>query len=237
TARAATGLDVPAAIAGVTAMLDGWPEAPTPSQRRRLASLFLAAGEPGSALVQWLQLPEHERRAGDGLDDVLAGLLRQREMHPSESYQVGARLAARLGLARVFPTDDHTGSNLDIPDDQIEAYGQALQAAWQTASATMDPIIGRSKALAESGDMMGLYRHVNVPAVRQAVAESDFGSEQDHQPSQTWGQVYVAAWESRNRRMVANIRAAFASRPGARVLSSVGGSHKPWFDAQFGRML
>lgn len=237
TARAATGLDVPAAIAGVTAMLDGWPEAPTPSQRRRLASLFLAAGEPGSALVQWLQLPEHERRAGDGLDDVLAGLLRQREMHPSESYQVGARLAARLGLARVFPTDDHTGSNLDIPDDQIEAYGQALQAAWQTASATMDPIIGRSKALAESGDMMGLYRHVNVPEVRQAVAESDFGSALAHQPSQPWGQMYVAAWETRNLRMVANIRAAFASRPGARVLSIVGGSHKPWFDAQFGRML
>lgn len=235
-ARAATGLDVPAAIAGVNAMLHDWPEAPTPGQRRRLASLFLAAGEPDSAVVQWLQLPEHERRAGDGLDDTLASLLRQRESHPGESYQIGARLAARLGLARVHPTDDHTGSNLDIPDDQVEAYGQALYAAWQTASETRDPIVGRSAALAGSGDMMGLYRYVNLPAVRQAVAESDFGSALAHAPSQPWGQMYVAAWETRNLRMVANIRAAFAARPGARVLSIVGASHKPWFDDQFGRM-
>lgn len=236
-ARAATGLEVPAAIAGATAMLSDWPEAPTPAQRRRLASLFLAAGEPESALVQWLQLPQDERRTGDGLDDALVELLHRRAKHPSESDQIGARLAARLGLARVYPTDDHTGSHLGIADEQVEAYGQALYAAWETASETTDPIAERSSALVESGDMMALYRHLNRPQVRQAVAESDFGAALAHAPSQPWGQVYVAAWETRNLRMVANIRAAFVPRPGARVLSIVGASHKPWFDGQFARML
>ena len=40
----------------------------------------------------------------------------------------------------------------------------------------------------------------------------------------------------RNLRMVANIRAAFRDRPGARVLSIVGASHKPWFDSLLGQM-
>src|SRR5690606_39308118 len=41
-ARAATGLDVPAAIASVETQLAAWPTAPTPAQRRRLAANFFA---------------------------------------------------------------------------------------------------------------------------------------------------------------------------------------------------
>src|SRR5690606_38701654 len=83
-AAAATGLDVPAAIAEVRNTLEAWPDTPTPAQRRHLAALFLAAGDPASALVQWWQLPEAERRAGDGLDDALAKGLRAREARDSE---------------------------------------------------------------------------------------------------------------------------------------------------------
>src|SRR5690554_5512417 len=67
-ARAATGLDVPAASVRMLELLRAWPESPGPSQRRELASVYLAAGEPNSAVVQWLRLDESERRAGDGLD-------------------------------------------------------------------------------------------------------------------------------------------------------------------------
>lgn len=236
-ARAATGLDVPAATGAVTVTLRDWPDAPTAAQRRRLASLFLAAGEPESALVQWLQLPEPERRAGDGLDDTLVALLRGRETRPGEGYRIGARLAARLGHARVHSTDDHTGSNLDIGDEDTEAYGAALYGAWETESERLEQFKARIQALVASGDMLALYRHMNRADVRQALAEGDFGSALSHPPSQPWGQVYVAAWETRNLRMVANIRATFSTRPGARVLSIVGGNHKAWFDDQFGRML
>ena len=56
-AASATGLDVPAATAQVDRLLAAWPSAPSAAQRRKLASLFLAAGERASATVQWLRLP------------------------------------------------------------------------------------------------------------------------------------------------------------------------------------
>src|SRR5690348_15125233 len=63
----ATGLDVPAATTAADTMLASWPKSPTAAQRRRLAMLFLAANDRGSATVQWYRLPEAERHAGDGL--------------------------------------------------------------------------------------------------------------------------------------------------------------------------
>ena len=49
-------------------------------------------------------------------------------------------------------------------------------------------------------------------------------------------QIWVGGWETRNLRMVANIRETFRERPGARVLVVVGVSHKPWFDAWLGQL-
>lgn len=235
-ARAATGLDVPAATAAAAATLRDWPDAPTPAQRRRLASIFLAAGEPASALVQWWQLPGTGQRAGDGLDAALIELLQRRAALPNESVQVGARLAARLGLARVHAADDHTGSNIGIPEDEVEAYAAALYGAWGTAADRMAPINTRLGELTKSGQLLATYREVNRPEASQTRVQSDFAAALAHAPSQPYGQMYVAAWETRNLRMVANIRAAFSTRPGARVLSIVGATHKPWFDSLLGQM-
>ena len=85
---------------------------PTPAQRRHLAALFLAGGEPVSALVQWLRLPEAERHAGDGLHAGLVALLEGRKVgrgKRSEDTLIAAPLAAALGLERVYAMDDHTG--------------------------------------------------------------------------------------------------------------------------------
>jgi hypothetical protein len=49
-------------------------------------------------------------------------------------------------------------------------------------------------------------------------------------------QMWVAGREIRNLRMVANMRETFRERPGARVLSIVGASHKPWFDTWLGQL-
>src|SRR3546814_2415113 len=91
-AKVATGLDVPAAIAQVRRILEKWPDAPKPAQRRHLAALFLAAGDPASALVQWWQLPDAERKAGDGLNDAPVQDLRKREGRDNEGYQIAARV-------------------------------------------------------------------------------------------------------------------------------------------------
>ncbi|HZV63943.1 MAG TPA: hypothetical protein VFG03_03415, partial [Telluria sp.] len=93
-ARAATGLDVPAASTEIARLLANWPAAPTPSQRRRLAAVFLAGGEPVSALVQWLRLPDAERHAGDGLDATLVATLDKLRSGRGEEALIAAPLAA-----------------------------------------------------------------------------------------------------------------------------------------------
>ncbi len=233
-AQAALGIDTWAALDQVDAMLEAWPAQPMPAQRRHLAALFLAAGDPSSALVQWWQLPEIERHAGDGLDDALVQALRKRESSPNENVQVAARLAAQRGLQRLFPVDDHTGDNLDLDDE--DAFGEAIQRAWDGASAEWKRTRERVDALHASGDMLATYRAVNSPEVLRLAIAADFGQALRDPSPQRFGRQYVGGWESRNLHMVANVHVAFRDRPGARVLSIVGSSHKPWFDSLLGQM-
>lgn len=233
-ARIATGLDVPSAVAEVQKTLKDWPAKPTPEQRRYLAALFMAAGDNMSALVQWLQLPPSERHAEHGLDNTLVDQLKGLAAWRSEDTLIAVRLAARLGLQRVFPVDDHTGDSIQI--DDVKAYSAALKSAWASASATTKPLSEHKKALIKSGAMLALYRYINRPDNLHAVIEGDFGAALRDTSPQHFGQLYVAGWETRNLRMVSNVRAAFIDRPGARVLSIVGSEHKPWFDSLLGQM-
>jgi hypothetical protein len=233
-ARKATGLDVPAAIGEVHKTLRDWPTAPTPAQRRRLAALFLASNEDESALVQWLQLPTGERHSGEGLDDALVAQLEKYSGLNSESLQIGARLAARLGLQRLYPIDDHTGDNITVPDDA--AFGAALQKAWDSQKPRTAPLFEREDALAKANDMLALYRLMNRAENLRLVVDTDIGASMRDTAPDRPAQWYVAGWETRNLRMVANIRATFRERPGARVLSIVGRTHKPWFDDLLGQM-
>ena len=233
-ARAATGLDVPAAIAAVQRTLRTWPAQPTPAQRRQLAATFLAANDRASALTQWWQLPAAERRAGDGLDASLVALLQKMETRRNEDYQIAARLAARLGHARVAAADDHTGDNIAIDDEK--AFEVAIRAAWDAGRARAKAMREREEALKRAGDMLALYRYINRPDVLRLAIESDFGAALKDASPQHYGQRYVAGWETRNLRMVSNVRAAFRDRPGARVLAIVGSSHKPRFDTLLGQM-
>lgn len=233
-AKAATGLDVPAAAAQVHKTLRNWPAKPSAAQRRQLASLFLAAGERPSALVQWLQLDAAERKAGDGLDDTLVALLRKLASSRNESFLIGSQLAAHLGLQRIYNTDDHTGDNLQ-PDD-VKAYGEAIQKAWAGAPAGMKEFREQEEKLIEAGDMLAVYRLVNSPAMLRKAIAVDFGAALREPSPQHYGRQYVASWEARNLRMVASIRVAFRERPGARVLAIVGSSHKPWYDGLLGQM-
>jgi uncharacterized protein DUF5694 len=139
-------------------------------------------------------------------------------------------------LQRVFAVDDHTGDSVDLPDAEVPAYGKAIQQAWDAGSAQARPLREQERALMKSGDMLALYRFVNRPDVQRTFIASDFAAALRDRSPQHYGQLYVAGWETRNLRMVANIRAAFRERPGVRVLSIVGASHKPWFDNLLGQM-
>lgn len=233
-AKAATGLDLPAALAEVDRTLKAWPAQPAPAQRRRLAALFLAANDSASAYVQWLRLPASERRAGDGLEAPLVEKLGRIGMVNNEDYQVAARLAARLGLERVHPVDNHTGDRIDVPD--MKAFVRAIEAAWAVGGAGLKARQQREAALAKRPDLLPLYRYVNDPEGLRVLAEANVIPAMRAQSPEGYPRIWVAGWEIRNLRMAANIRETFRERPGARVLTIVGASHKPWLDGWLGQL-
>jgi hypothetical protein len=233
-ARAATGLDAPAAMTEADTLLKTWPAQPAPAQRRRLAALFLASYDRASAYVQWLQLAPAERRAGDGLDAALVGQLDQLGKRNDERYQIAARLAARLGLARVHAVDNHTGDRIDLPD--IKAFVRSIEAAWAAGGAQMRAHEKQDDLLAQAPDLLPLYRVLNDPERLRARAEGNVAASMRAKSRDGYPQIWVAGWEIRNLRMVANVRETFRERPGARVLALVGATHKPWFDSWLGQL-
>ena len=236
-ALAATGMDVPAATAAIETTLAGWPATPSPAQRRRLAALFLAGGERGSALVQWLRLPVSERRADGALDATLVAMLEKLQVRDDETMLIAAPIAARMGLDRLYSIDDHS-ADVPIPETDEKAYGVAIEKAWENpANAKRRTIEDPMKKRLDSGKrVLTLYRSMNAPDQGKLIFDSDFGAALEEPSPQQYGRGYVSYWETRNLRMAANIREMFGGRPGIRALVVVGASHKPYLDAYLNEM-
>ena len=234
-AEKATGLTIPAALAEIDTTLAAWPVAPTPAQRRHLAAVFLAAGDRPSAQVQWLRQAPGERIAADGIDEALLKVLNRAGGKANETMDVAVRLAARLGLERVYAVDDHTADSIQaLAGPDFEA---SIQAVWSAPHGpAMDAILKRMEALSDGTHFLELYRLMNQPETQLAFVSADFGAALRTQTPALDGRQYVAWYETRNLRMVANIRAAFGNRPGARVLNIVGASHKAYYDAYLDMM-
>lgn len=234
-AATATGLTVAQAMAEASSTLAAWPATPSAAQRRHLAAVFLAAGDSPSAQVQWLQLPPAERRPGDGVDDVLLKQLTRATAKPNENFEVAVALAVRLGLQRVYAVDDHTADCVQAQAGP--GFDEALQQHWQGIKLPVaDAIRAQESALKSGTDMLALYRAYNRPATLRAFVEADFRDALNEPSPQHFGRQYVAWYEVRNLRMVANVRAAFGNAPGAHVLNIVGASHKTFYDQYLKQM-
>jgi hypothetical protein len=229
-AQAATGLDIPAAVEAVDTALKAWPRQPGAAQRRHLAALFLAAADETSALVQWLQLPADERREGDGVDAALRQRLDRLMQAQNESLLIGARLAARLGLARVHAIDNHTGDAVQTPPADEKRFWEAVQASWAAGYPELKAHEAATATLARADDLLPLYRFINDAANLGIDGWCGVEPVMQHRMPERFPEMWVAGWEIRNLRMVASIRESFRERPGARVLTLVGAGHKPWFD-------
>ena len=228
-AAAATGLSVAAAMAEAATLLSDWPAQPSAAQRRRLAVVFLAAGDRPSAYVQWWQLPTEERRAADGISEALLKTLTRSGDTPNETIDVAVALAVRLGLQRVYAVDDHTADGVQALAGA--GFDEALQQHWAAIRLpAAEAIRAKEKSLRGPADVLALYRQYNRPATLRAFVEADFRDALKESSAQRFGRQYVAWYEVRNLRMVANIRAAFGNVPGARVLNIVGASHKAFYD-------
>lgn len=231
----AVGLDVTAANAEADKSLETWPATPLPAQRRRLALVFLAAGEPASAVVQWIRLSPTERRAADGLTPELVADLQDRMTKRKETYLVASQLAAQSGLERVWSVDDQ--SFVGAPIDE-KAYGAALTRAWDNP-ATKKRTAEANALYAKMGEPDGLlkmYRALNAPASATQAYQSDWGAALTEPSEQAYGRRYVGYWETRNLRMVANIREILGRNPGSRLIAIVGASHKPYYEAYLNQM-
>lgn len=234
-AQSSTGLDVAAATAQAEKLLEQWPDQPEPRERRQLAALFMAAGEPASALVQWLRLQSSERREDGALNAALVAQLEALQIQKNENTLIAARLAADLGHDRVFAVDDHTADAV-IADEA--AYGAAIEKAWDNPSNRHRKRIDEKliTGFGSSQGVLELYRAYNKPGMAELVFESDFGAALQETSPQQFGRRYVAYWETRNLRMAANIRDILAVRPGTRMLVIVGMSHKGYLDAYLNLM-
>ncbi|HYX46761.1 MAG TPA: DUF5694 domain-containing protein [Sphingomicrobium sp.] len=234
-----TGMNVSQAQAEADRSLAALRSSPTPAQRRRLAMLFMAANDRGSAMVQWLRLPEPERHAGDGLTPAMVDVLERKGKPLNENYAIAAALAARLGLERVYEVDDHTADTaIDENSPQGHAYAEAIQAAW---TAKPEPSVRTEqerleKNLRTGADVVALYRLMNAPQSQREAIASDMGRNASYPSPHLYGRQYVAWWETRNLRIAANIRSTLQKDPDARVLSIIGATHKGYLDAYLDMM-
>ncbi|WP_225206663.1 DUF5694 domain-containing protein [Novosphingobium huizhouense] len=232
-ARTALKLDQAGAEAEIARLLeDGRADRPA-AERRRLAALFLAAGDPASARVQWLRLPASERIASDGLTDALLGVIAAVGKRPNENREVAAELAARLGLERVWPVDDHTGDRAAGPSSAEQEA--TIQALWNNVwSSEHKAVLDKVPAQLREGAVLSVYRDQNSPAAARYAVASDFAATAADSSPERHGRRYLAYWETRNLRMVANMREAMGPTPGTRVLAIVGSSHKPYYERYLG---
>lgn len=237
-ANAATGLDVIAANVEAERMLASWPASPSAAQRRKLASLFLAAGERPSALVQWLRLPIDERHAGDGINDALATMLGKLINVRNEDSILSAVLAAKIGHERLYPMDDHTADMPDAYPDDEKASGAAVMKAWNNPASAERQRLGveANKQLTTPAGVLSMYRSLNQQGMADLTFRSDFGAALEEPSAKHYGRQYVGYWEVRNLRMAANIREVMGPRPGIRTLVIVGASHKAYLQAYLNQM-
>lgn len=227
-AQAALGMDGRQAIVESQTLLKQVSATGSSPLRRRLAAVFLAAGEPASAVVQWLRLTAGDRLALDGLTEALVETLASLAVKNDETYLIGARLAAQQGLERVHAMDDHTAD--DILYGMDEAAGPAIQTIWST----MNPTLSEMREMPSPTDdesTLSIFRFNNLPSTQVGLARGEHGLAVSQNRPGLFGRQYTAWWETRNLRMAANIRATFSHQPGARVLVIVGGTHKPYLEA------
>ncbi len=236
--RGLLGMDMPQADAEIRRVLADWPASPTPVQRRRLAALFAAAGEPSSAIVQWWKLDESERIGDDNVSRLLAEQLNtySTPSRRNENELIAARLAVRLGQERVYAMDDQSddvGPNFEA---DITAFTKEPWMTQLMADPSFTPLREASQHLTTPDEALATYRFVNSWRAGRTDANGQWLNMINRQSPNNVGRARVAAWETRNLRQIANIREVSARYPGGRILVIVGSAHKPWFDAYLSMM-
>jgi hypothetical protein len=231
-AQATLGIAGPDAMAQANALIAR--PSPTAADRRRLAALFLAAGEPFSAATQWLQLVPAERIAGDGVSETMKTKIERFGVGRGEIVSMAVALAVRLGRPRVYGAGDHL-ADVALPDDA--AFGAVVKASPEIivqldkATPALMPFGSKALALDTPDRVLPVFRTVNSPAFASADAEAQWLSLQQSQKLGALGRQRVAAWEAQNLHIATTVREVTAPIPGGKALLIVGAAHKAFIEA------
>lgn len=206
----------------------------SPAERRQLASLFVAAGEPFSATVQWLRLPTTERIGADGISAALAKRLDRFAGLRSELTSMAARLAADLGLERTYGAGDHA-SDVALPDDDELKAALAAEPGITELFNHQTPAFRAfpqdTMKLSSAAQVLPMLKWKNSPRFAELDADAQWFSMLRSEKLGRVGRQRVAAWEAQNLRMAVAIREATAPLAGGRALLIVGAAHKPFIEA------
>ncbi|MDJ0364366.1 DUF5694 domain-containing protein [Hymenobacter sp. H14-R3] len=206
----------------------------TPAERRHLAGLFVAAAEPLSATVQWLRLPVAERVGADGVSPALAKQLHLWASLRNEMSSMAARLAADLGLERVYGAGDHLS---DVTQPDFAALKAAVAAEpsqvdlFNHNTPTFHAVPEEAMKMATAAEVMPVLKWKNSPRFAELDADAQWFSMLRSEKMGRVGRQQVAAWEAQNLRMAVAMREATAPVPGGRALLIVGAAHKPFLEA------
>lgn len=236
TAGLSLDMDMPQAEAALRQAIGKLGDSPAPAERRRLAALSAAAGDPYSALVQWWHLAPAERVAGDGISRRLAAQLDELGQESEEGVLIAVKLAVRLGLPRVYQTDSQEDDVFTTEEADLFAQ-KVFPSLVQTITA--DPLVqqrGKVDEMTTPEGTLDAYRRLNDPSIERRLADLEWLGVINRPTERDVGRKRMAAWEARNLRMAANIREAAARAPGGKVLVIVGATHKLWLEAYLGMM-
>jgi hypothetical protein len=206
----------------------------TPAERRRLAGLFVAAAEPLSAAVQWLRLPVAERISADGISPALAKQVSLWASLRNEMSSMAARLAADLGLERVYGAGDHLS---DVSQPDFATFKAAVAAEpsqvdlFNHNTPAFRAVPEESMKLATAAEVLPVLKWKNSPRFAELDADAQWLSLLRSEKMGRVGRQRVAAWEAQNLRMAVSIREATAPIAGGRALLIVGAAHKPFIEA------
>ncbi len=206
----------------------------TPAQRRHLAALFVAAAEPFSATVQWMRLIPVDRIAQDGVSPSLVKRLNRFVGLRSELSSMAARVAADVGLERVYGAGDHA-SDVALPDDAaMKAAVEAepgLKDLFNHNTTAFRAVPEDTMKLGSASQVMPMFKWKNSSRFAALDADAQWFSMLRSDKMGRTGRQRVAAWEAQNLQMAVAIREATAPIAGGRALLIVGAAHKPFIEA------
>lgn len=205
------------------------------AERRKLAVLFLGAGEPWSAVLQWSRLDLKDRHEGDLVSKEVKTELDRRLKSRNENNVLGVNLARRLRHERVAAMDDHTADFIYFAAP--ESLWPTVQEVWSTEDPLKTEIFTRLSDYQGSAEkVQDGYLFMNSAAYQRATIDVDFGLAARTPDNDAVSRQYVAWWQTRGLRMAANVVEAAGNMPGSKVLVIVGASHKAYFDAYLAPM-